>query len=50
MLLSEIGHLADGASEEDRAHLETISDVNVACSTAVEILNDLLSFEKVRHI
>jgi signal transduction histidine kinase len=37
-----------GSTAEDEADLlETLSDVQLACNTAVDILNDLLSFEKL---
>ena len=47
MLLAEGGHILEDGTEEERAQFETFSDINVACNTAVDILNDLLSFEKL---
>ena len=33
----------------DQEMCETLSDIRLACSTAVDILNDLLSFEKLER-
>ena len=33
----------------DEEMCETLSDIRLACSTAVDILNDLLSFEKLER-
>ena len=47
MMLREVGHLSTGNAAEDAERLETLSDINNACITSVDILNDLLSFEKM---
>ncbi len=43
--------LGSGSGGHTHAHeedlLETLSDIQLACNTAVDILNDLLSFEKL---
>jgi hypothetical protein len=35
------------STPDDRERFETLTDINTACTTAVEILNDLLTFEKM---
>ncbi len=35
------------STPDDHERFETLTDVNTACTTAVEILNDLLTFEKM---
>ena len=45
LMLSEVGRLATGDDEEDAERFETLTDINAACVAAVDILNDLLSFE-----
>ena len=49
MLLEEMGKLNDttGMTPEEKDRFEVISDINIACVTAVDILNDLLCFEKL---
>ena len=51
MMLGEMERKLDAAQgtvgAEEKERLETLSDISMACTTAVDILNDLLSFEKV---
>jgi signal transduction histidine kinase len=47
LLLAEVGHRLEHGTAEERTRFETLTDINVACNTAVDILNDLLSFEKL---
>ncbi len=35
------------STPDENERFETLTDVNTACTTAVEILNDLLTFEKM---
>jgi signal transduction histidine kinase/CheY-like chemotaxis protein len=44
MLLDD---LKNSKEPKDAERLETLSDVNVSCVTAIDILNDLLCFEKI---
>jgi signal transduction histidine kinase len=46
-LLSEVGHFLEASTEEEREQIATLADINQACTTAVDILNDLLCFEKL---
>ena len=48
LLLTDVAHLVSTrGSPEEQERFETLTDVNTACTTAVEILNDLLTFEKL---
>ena len=45
MLLAQATQLSTRPTPEELERLETLTDINASCTTAVEILNDLLTFE-----
>lgn len=50
LLLDEAGRVMNtrSATPEEQERYEVLTDTNMACSTTVEILNDLLTFEKLQ--